>query len=142
MALFGKKKKDTKDEKASDKKELKEVVSEKEKTQEERASKLADQNVLDSDLENLLIKPRITEKATILASDQNAYVFNIRKDATKPSIKKAIQKIYKVTPEKIAIVNVPSKKVQVRGKRGKFGTKSGGKKAYVFLKEGDRIEFV
>ena len=49
----------------------------------------------------------------------------------------AIKAFYKVTPEKINIVRNPSKTVFVRGKKG---VKSGVKKAYVYLKEGDKIE--
>lgn len=95
-----------------------------------------------NDLIDIIIKPRITEKGAVLAEDSNAYAFVVRKDANKNDIKKAVKALYNVTPTKISIVRIPTKSVQVRGKRGKFGTKSGGKKAYVFLKKGERIEFV
>jgi large subunit ribosomal protein L23 len=89
-----------------------------------------------------LQKPRITEKAAIVADKDNVYTFNIAPDATKLDVKKAIEKIYKVAPIKVAITKIPTKKVQVRGQRGKFGSKNGGKKAYVYLKKGDKIDFV
>jgi|SRR3989338_9758046 len=79
---------------------------------------------------------RMTEKAT-LASDKGTYVFNVLKDATKSEIKKAIIKGYKVTPNKIRIVTIKRKEVIVRGR---LGTKKGGKKAYIYLKKGDKIE--
>ena len=51
--------------------------------------------------------------------------------------KQAIKKMYKVTPVKINIMNVKQRAVVVRGKRGK---QAGGRKAYVTLKKGDKIE--
>jgi large subunit ribosomal protein L23 len=86
--------------------------------------------------------PRVSEKAAVVAESSNAYIFNVAKNATKTQIKSSIEKIYKVTPLKITIAQVPNKKVQIRGKRGKTGVKSGGKKAFVFLKKGERIEFI
>ena len=44
---------------------------------------------------------------------------------------------YKVTPVRINTVTIPAKNVIVRGKRGK---KSGYKKAYIYLKKGEKIE--
>lgn len=86
---------------------------------------------------SMLLRPRITEKATDLSSGSNAYVFNVLESATKHSIAKAVEVAYKVKPLKVAVVAIPRKQVTVRGKRGMTG---GGKKAYVFLKKGDKIE--
>jgi large subunit ribosomal protein L23 len=85
----------------------------------------------------LIQNPRITEKATVVA-DNNVYTFDVSTSATKPEIVKTIKALYKVTPVKVNILKVPSKAVFRKGKKG---TKSGGKKAYVFLKKGDSIEF-
>ena len=88
---------------------------------------------------NSVVKsPRVTEKAGML-SEKGIYAFNVSKDATSAQIAKAIQEAYKVTPVKVSVAKVPSKTVFVRGKRG---TTSSGKKAYVFLKKGDTIEFI
>jgi len=85
----------------------------------------------------LLIKnPRITEKATMHA-EGNVYTFDVSPFATKPEIGKAIQALYKVTQKKINVITIRAKKVFVRGKKGK---KSGGKKAMVYLKKGEKIE--
>jgi len=81
-------------------------------------------------------KPRITEKA-VLGAEKGIYIFNVHADANKASIKKAITEMYKVTPIAVNIVNRPAKRVIVRGKAGK---KSAIKKAYVFLKKGDKID--
>ncbi len=86
----------------------------------------------------IIIHPRITEKASV-KSESGVYTFDITKDATKGSVKTAVQTLFKVTPVKVAIVPVKSKKILARGKRGESRS---GKKAYVYLKKGDKIEFV
>lgn len=90
-------------------------------------------------LADLIIRPRITEKASDKAMNQNTYVFDVAPHANKISVGKAIQELYKVHPVKVSILPVPRKQVFVRGKWGKT---KGGKKAYVYLKKGDKIEFV
>lgn len=88
---------------------------------------------------NSLIKgPRITEKGA-MGAEKGIYTFNVAKNATKNELKKAIKATYKVTPVKIAITQITKKAVFIRGKKG---FKQGGKKAVVYLKKGDKIEFV
>lgn len=82
--------------------------------------------------------PRITEKASFNA-ERNVYTFDVALDANKTEIKKAIFSIYKVHPVKVNILKVKEKQVFSRGQKG---VKSGGKKALVYLKEGDKIEFI
>jgi large subunit ribosomal protein L23 len=82
------------------------------------------------------LKPRITEKAS-LQSNANAYTFVVDKDTTKLTLKNKIKKEHNVTPIKINITNLPSKRVVVRNNKG---VKSGIKKAIVFLKKGDTIK--
>ncbi len=84
-----------------------------------------------------LLGPRITEKASFLAEDGGAYTFNVSPQATKGSVSDAIEKLYKVHVEKVRVVQTPSKNVFVRGKRG---VKKGGYKAYVYLRQGEKIE--
>lgn len=86
----------------------------------------------------IIKNPRITEKATN-AIEQNVYTFDILDSANKTEIKKAVFALYKVKPVKVNILRVPDKKILLRGKEG---TKGGGKKAVVYLKEGDKIEFI
>ena len=83
-----------------------------------------------------IIRPRITEKAGIMSEALNVFTFEVAKNSTKDSISKDIQTLYKVTPTKIRIVNLPERRVIVRGKRG---TQSAVKKALVYLKKGDKI---
>lgn len=85
-----------------------------------------------------IIRPRVTEKATTVA-EGGIYVFEIEKGTTKREVAKAIEELYKVKPIKVGIVKIPRKQVFVRGKKG---FKAGGKKAYVYLKKGDKIEII
>ena len=87
---------------------------------------------------SVLKHPRITEKAAILSGD-GVYTFEIDPKATKIDVARAIKEVYKVEPRKITISKFPAKKKLVRGKRGMT---SAVKKALVFLKKGDKIEFV
>jgi large subunit ribosomal protein L23 len=87
---------------------------------------------------DVIISPRITEKCAISA-ESNAYIFNVKKDATKGQIAKAVEMVYKVKPIKVNVVVAPGKKIFARGKWGKT---SGSKKAYVFLKKGEQIQVI
>lgn len=98
-------------------------------------------NTLQNNRNSLRIKkPHITEKASMLSAMAGpAYVFQVEPELNKIELKKIITEIYKVTPVKINIVNLPSKKVFIRGKRG---IKSGMKKAIVYLKKGEKMNLV
>jgi len=87
---------------------------------------------------NVIKNPRITEKASS-AQEQNVYTFDVSSGANKTEIKKAIFTLYKVHPVKVNVLSVPKKNIRLRGK---LGTKGGGRKALVYLKAGDKIEFV
>ena len=90
------------------------------------------------DVTSVIVRPRITEKASMQV-EKNVYTFEVSKAANKSSIMQAIRELYKVTPIDVRVVAIPTKSVF---SRGKFGTKKGGKKAYVQLAKGDKIEFV
>lgn len=85
---------------------------------------------------DILLRPRITEKASFLA-EKNVHAFEVISTATKKQIAEAVKAFYKVIPIKINIVKNPAKKVFIKGKKG---VKAGVKKAYVYLKKGDKIE--
>ena len=88
-------------------------------------------NFLDS-----IRQPIITEKATIL-SEFNKTVFKVHAGANKKSIKKNIEKLFKVTVIKVNIINQKRKK---KGKQGKLSIKPGYKKAIITLKKGQSID--
>ena len=80
--------------------------------------------------------PIITEKATVL-SEQNKTVFKVHNKANKKSIKKNIEKLFKVSVVKINIIN---QKTKIKMKQGKKSYKSGYKKAIITLKKGQSID--
>lgn len=87
------------------------------------------------ELADLIIKPIITEKATLLL-EQNKYVFDVRPKATKPQIKAAIEQLFEVSVVGVNTIRPPRKKRRV----GKFmGYKALYKRAIVTLEEGDSI---
>ncbi len=86
-----------------------------------------------------LLRPRITEKAAVQADESNSYTFEVADNATKKDIGRAFETVYKIKPLKISIVKLHRRKVLIRGREG---FKKGVKKAMVFLKKGDKIEFV
>ena len=87
---------------------------------------------------HILISPRVTEKAAI-GSEVGVYVFNVTKSATKPMVSAAIVDLFKVTPRKVRIVNIKPTTTMTRT-TGRKGRTNGGKKAYVYLKKGEKIE--
>ena len=86
-------------------------------------------------LADLIIKPLVTEKATLLM-EQNQYVFEVVPKATKPDIKAAIESLFDVKVTSVNTARPPRKKKRV----GRFlGFKPQIKRAIVTLKEGDTI---
>ena len=83
-----------------------------------------------------VISPSITEKSTSL-SEYNKVVFKVHKGANKSSIKKSIEKLFKVNVVKINTINLKGKTKLVRGKKT---TKPNIKKAIVTLKKGQIID--
>jgi len=86
---------------------------------------------------HILKNPRITEKASMHQS-VGVYTFDVDPRATKQDIAAAVRQTYKVTPHKIRVVSIPSKTTRSM-RTGRAGVKSGGKKAYVYLKSGETI---
>ena len=83
-----------------------------------------------------IISPNVTEKSTSL-SEFNKAVFKVHKGANKNTIKKNIEKIFKVNVIKINTINLKGKSKMVRNKKA---YKSGYKKAIVTLKKGQSID--
>lgn len=88
------------------------------------------------DVNDILIKPVITEKATEIAA-QNKYVFRVAKAANKVMIKDAVKAIFSVDAVAVNIVNVRGRQRRVRNQ---YGFTPAWKKAIVTLKAGDKIE--
>ena len=85
---------------------------------------------------DVIVSPVITEKATI-QSEQNKVVFKVKKSATKPQIKAAVEKLFDV---KVESVNTLIRKGKVKRFKGTIGQQSDVKKAVVTLAEGHSID--
>jgi len=85
---------------------------------------------------DVIIAPVITEKAT-MASEHNKVLFKVRKDATKPQIKEAVEKLFDV---KVKSVNTLIRGGKVKAFKNKIGRQSDVKRAIVTLEEGQRID--
>ena len=85
---------------------------------------------------DVIRKPIITEKAT-MASENNAVVFQVAMDETKPMIKEAVEAVFGV---KVKAVNTTITKGKVKRFKGRPGVRSDKKKAYVTLEEGNTID--
>ncbi|MEM9272854.1 MAG: 50S ribosomal protein L23 [Cyanobacteria bacterium P01_F01_bin.143] len=88
------------------------------------------------DLADLILKPIVTEKAT-LQMEYNKYVFDVLPKATKPEIRAAIESLFDVKVTSVNTLKLPRKQRRV----GRFvGYKAQYKRAIVTLQEGDSIE--
>jgi large subunit ribosomal protein L23 len=85
---------------------------------------------------DVIRRPIITEKAT-MASEAGAVVFEVRKDATKPQIREAVETLFGV---KVKAVNTLRTKGKVKRFKGRLGVRNEVKKAYVTLEDGAAID--
>ena len=83
-----------------------------------------------------ILFPVVTEKSTNL-SEQNKVTFKVPKSSNKISLKKTIEKLFKVNVIKVNIIN---KQNSIKLTRGKKIKKSGYKKAIITLKKGQKID--
>jgi large subunit ribosomal protein L23 len=85
---------------------------------------------------NIIVSPVITEKATN-GSQHNQVTFRVKKDATKPHIKSAVEKLFNV---KVTAVNTHNRQGKTKIFRGRRGYRSDVKFAIVTLAEGSKID--
>ena len=89
-------------------------------------------------LMQVLVAPIVSEKATMIADKTNAVTFKVLQDATKYEIKAAVQLMFKVDVQSVAVLNI-------KGKTKRFGKSMGRRdnirKAYVTLKAGQELNF-
>lgn len=89
-------------------------------------------------LTEILKRPLITEKATLLKETGNSVSFAVDPRANKKQIRDAVEGLFKVKVVDVKTMNVPGK-TKRRGRS--VGRRPGWKKAVVVLRQGDRIEF-
>jgi large subunit ribosomal protein L23 len=97
---------------------------------------MAKKDSIDARHYDVILAPHITEKST-MASENNAVVFKVAGDATKPQIKEAVEAIYN---KKVASVNTLVAKGKTKRWKGKPYKRSDFKKAVVTLAEGEMID--
>jgi len=85
---------------------------------------------------DIVLAPHITEKTTLL-SENNAVVFKVASDASKPEIKAAVEALFDV---KVTGVNTIVSKGKSKRWKGKPYQRSDSKKAIVTLAEGNSID--
>jgi len=91
------------------------------------------------DYTQILIKPLLTEKTSVLKDAVQQVTFFVHPAANKIEIKRAVEKAFDV---KVQAVNVVNKTAVNRKRQGRvIGRVPGRKKAYVTLAAGDKIEF-
>lgn len=90
-------------------------------------------------LHQIILGPVISEKSTRVAEKRNQAVFKVLKNAEKPEIKEAVEKLFNVKVEGVRTLNV-------KGKNKRFGRSEGRrsdwKKAYVTLAKGQELDFL
>jgi large subunit ribosomal protein L23 len=93
-------------------------------------------------MQQILVKPLITEKMTADTEKNNSYGFVVSDGANKVEIKKAVEKEYGVTVTSVRTLRVDGKRRQRYTKTGIIkGRTVGYKKAIVSLAEGELIDF-
>ena len=92
------------------------------------------------DLFHVIKTIQLSEKATLLQENQNAYVFKVDRKATKLEIKQAVEKLFGKKVVSVNTANYQGKKKRER--RADFGRTASWKKAIVKLKEGETIDLV
>lgn len=91
------------------------------------------------DYTQILLRPHVSEKATLVKSSANQVVFQVHPSANKIEIRKAVQDAFDV---KVSKVNIARKKTLIQRKANRRLTRDTGfRKAYVTLAEGEKIDF-
>lgn len=93
----------------------------------------------DENLFHVILAPHMSEKSSRLADKHRQVVLQVRGDASKPMIKRAVERLFDVQVESITVVNVKGK---VKRTARTEGRRRDWKKAYVRLKPGKDIDFL
>ena len=89
------------------------------------------------DPRDVIIRPVVTERSTLLADDNDAFTFIVAKDANKPEIKAAVERLFDVKVRKVNTMRYLGK---WRRLGRNYGRRASFKKAIVTLVEGERID--
>jgi large subunit ribosomal protein L23 len=89
------------------------------------------------DSTNVIIRPLVTEKSTRQQETRNSYAFQVHKNANKPQIREAVEKLYSV---KVVDVRTMNRKGKPRRSKYKMTKTADWKRAIVVLDENSRID--
>lgn len=91
----------------------------------------------------VILKPRISEKAHEQAGALNVYVFEVEGQASKALVSRAVQEQFSVGVKSVNITNIKGKAKRTvrKGARPVAGRQAAIRKAYVTLNEGDKLPF-
>ena len=91
----------------------------------------------DNELLNVIVRPLLTERSTLLTEKENRYVFEVGLTASKGQIKRAVEQLFKVHVTAVRTMRLPGKTRRM----GRFeGRRPDWKKAIVSLKTGQKID--
>lgn len=91
------------------------------------------------DYTQILLRPHISEKATLIKGEANQVVFQVHPHANKIAIKKAVEDAFDVRVE--AVNTVRKKTLRQRRANRRLAKSTGFRKAYVTLAQGEKIDF-
>ncbi|MEX0607370.1 MAG: 50S ribosomal protein L23 [Halofilum sp. (in: g-proteobacteria)] len=92
----------------------------------------------DERLYQIIRAPHVSEKAAYGADQRNQHVFRVAPDASKPEIRKAVERLFKVKVERVQVVNIPAKAKRFGRVEGR---RQGWRKAIVRLAAGNDIDY-
>jgi large subunit ribosomal protein L23 len=87
---------------------------------------------------DIIIRPIVTEKSTLMKETSNQYAFEVARDANKIEIAKAIEQLFKVKVLAVRVMNMEGKKRRIGKSSGK---RPDWRKAIVKLNPKDKISF-
>jgi large subunit ribosomal protein L23 len=88
--------------------------------------------------QEIIQAPLVTEKGSLLGEKTNQVLFRVKRDANKIEVKQAVETLFKVKVTKVRLTRYLGKIKRVGRSAGRLPM---WKKAYVTLKEGDKIDF-
>ena len=91
------------------------------------------------DYTQILLRPHISEKATLVKNEANQVVFQVHPQANKIAIRKAVEDAFEVKVEAVNIVR--KKTLRQRRANRRLARSIGFRKAYVTLAQGEKIDF-
>lgn len=91
-----------------------------------------------ANLYDVLVRPLVTEKSSYQSGKLNQYSFVVANEATRTSVKDAVETLFDVTVASVNILNAPAKRGRRTRSRRMLVRRAAFKKAIVTLAEGSK----